>query len=259
MAQDGPTSQPAVFVDGSAGAYPGDLDADASRVLNKALELLLQALQPAGLETMTLPPGARASAADARALAQFALVESDVRKKLVLAMAASYAAQIFGLPRNTLAYTIDQVCGMYAMSASQRRMVHENAAAALDLFVATKKGAAPMSGVYKDGVLGGAMFQPGSFQDGSLGILMHQSGAFRDGSLGALMAQPVAFQDGSLGRVLRKERNRRPTLRGLGGGCGCSGVGADSAVAETPMYKKPLVIGGAVVGLGLLLFLVKRK
>lgn len=235
-------------------AYEGNLDSDAARVINTACGLLMQALTPAGLETHALPPPALEAAANARALAQLAQQESDPTKKMVLAAAASYSAQFFGLPRNTLAYTLDQVFGMYAMSASQRRAIHQQAAAALDLFVATKKGAAMSgTGVFRDGILGSAMFQPGSFRDGSLGVV--QNGAFRDGSLGAyLMNQPGVFRDGSLGRV------RRRALRGLGGGCGCSGMGADAAVAtETPIYKKPLVIGGAAVALGVVLFVATRK
>lgn len=244
------------FEDGSLGEYPGNLDVDSSMVLNKALDLLQESLQPAGLETLALPPSALQAAADARALAQMARGEEDVRKKMVLAAAASYSAQYYGLPRNTVAYTLDQVFGMYAMSASQRRAIHQQAALALDLFVATRKGAA-MSGVYKDGVLGNVMFQPGSFQDGSLGRIVRQNGAIQDGSLGAMMYQPGAFRDGALGRA-RARRMR--ALRGLSGGCGCSGVGDDAAVAtvEAP-WKKPLMVGAAVAGLGVVLYLLKKK
>ena len=232
-------------------AYEGDLNSDAARVIDTACGLLIQALNPAGLETHALPPPAMVAAANASALAVLAQQEPDVHHKMVLAAAASYSAQFFGLPRNTLAYTLDQVFGMFAMSASQRRAIHQQAAAALDLFVATKKGAA-MSGVIRDGILGSAMFQPGSFRDGSLG----QQGAFRDGSLGAyVMAQPGAFRDGALGRV------RRGALRGLGGGCGCSGVGDDAVVAAsaTPFYKKPIVMAaGAAAMLGIVLYAVKK-
>lgn len=241
----------------SFGEYEGNLDNDATIVINKACDLLEQALRPAGLETMALPPPALVAASNARALAQLAQQESDVHKKMVLAAAASYSAQFYGLPRNTLAYTLDQVFGMFAMSASQRRAIHQQAAAALDLFVATKKGAA-MSGVFRDGILGSAMFQNGAFRDGSLGAaLMPQPVAFRDGSLGAaLMAQPGVFRDGSLGRY----RAKRRAMSGLGG-CGCSGMGADAVTTvETPFYKKPVVMAvGAAAALGVVLYAASRK
>lgn len=223
------------FEDGSLGEADGDLDGDASTVLNKACELLIQELQPAKLNA--LPAAARDAAADASALASFAIQESDITKKMVLCVAASYRSQFFGLPRTTLAYSLDEVFGSYAMSASQRRAIHQQGNAALDLFIATKKGS-PMSGVYKDGILGSLMFQPR---------------AVRDGSLGALMAQNVAFRDGSLGRARG--------LRGLGSGCGCSGVGDDAAATATvtPFYKKPVVLAvGAAVGLGVVLYALNK-
>lgn len=230
-----------VYEDGSLG-NDGSLESDASVLIDAALNRVVTTLQPAGLETHALPPRAMEAASDAVSLAQLALAEPEITKKMVLAAAASQMATFFGLPRNTLAYSLDQVFGMFAMSASQRRAIHQQAAAALDLFVATKKGS-PMSGVYKDGVLGMTT--------------MFQNTAFRDGSLGAsIMFQNGAFQDGSLGRV-----GRRRGLRGLGGGCGCSGMGADAVLAtEQPFYKKPAVIAvAAAVGLGVVLFAVKRK
>ena len=236
------------------------LESDACAILDPALDHLVASLQPGGLESRALPPAALAAAQIAIALAQAARAESDIQKKLVLAMAASYSAAFFGLPRNTLLYTIEQICGMFAMSSSQRRQYHQQAAALLDQYVATlKKGNNSMSGVYKDGVLGNAMFQNGAVRDGSLG---RQNGAFHDGSLGAVF-QNTAFHDGSLGTTRKVGRrhyaSRKPavwsrSVKGLGG-CGCSGIGADVAVVdETPFYKKPLYIGGAALVLGVVLY-----
>ncbi len=237
-----------VFENGSLGD-DATLESDASAMLDPALDHLIASLQPGGLESRALPPPALAAAQVAVALAQQARAESDIQKKLIIAMAATYSAAFFGLPRNTVPYTIDQICGMFAMSSMQRRQLHQAAAALLDQYVATITKGNSMSGVYKDGVLGNAMFQNGAIRDGSLG---RQNGAFQDGSLGALMRQNVAFRDGSLGRVRR-------SMRGLGG-CGCSGLGADVAVVDdTPFYKKPLYIGGAAVALGVVLYAVTRK
>lgn len=233
------------------------LEDDANSVLNTALARVIQSLQPAGLQTRALPPAAMASAATAVALAQLAREESETNRKIVLAMATSYAATFFGLPRNDLAYVIDQVCGMFAMTAAQRRDYHQQAARVLDTFVESLKKGNAMSGVFRDGVLGGA------YKDGSLGlgILVSQQGATRDGSLGAMMYQNVAFRDGSLG-ALRKRGNRGMRFRrlsGLGGGCGCSGVGDDAVATETPFYKKPLYIGGAALALGVVLYAVSKR
>lgn len=247
------------FEDGSLGS----LEDDAGSTLNTALARTIQSLQPAGLQTRGLPPAAMASAATAVALAQAAREEGDINRKIVLAMATSYAATFFGLPRNDLAYVIDQICGMFAMTAAQRRDYHQQAARVLDTFVESLKKGNAMSGVFRDGVLGGA------YKDGSLGlgILVSQQGARNDGSLGAVMYQNHAFRDGSLGALAKKTgyRGRGPyskfsSVRGLGGGCGCSGVGDDAAVAvETPFYKKPLYIGGAALALGVVLYAVSKR
>lgn len=223
-----------VFENGSLGS----LEEDAATDLDAALGRVIQSLQPAGLETRALPPAARASAAAAVALAQHARGESDVNQKLTTAIAASYAATFFGLPRNDLAYVIDQVFGMFAMTSAQRREYHQQAARVLDKYVASLTKGNAMSGVFRDGVLGGA---------------------YKDGSLGALMYQNHAFRDGSLGRVPAWRRKRK--LSGLGGGCGCSGVGADDTAVATvePIYKKPLFIGGAAIALGVVLYAVTRK
>lgn len=251
------------FENGSLGEDMS-LEADAVAMLDPALDHLVASLQPAGLESRALQPPALAAAACAVALAQQARAESDINRKLVIALAATYSAAFFGLPRNTVPYTIDQIFGMFGMSTLQRRQYHQEAAALLDQYVAILTKGNGMSGVYRDGVLGNAMFQNGALRDGSLG---HQNGAFHDGSLGA-MFQNTAFRDGSLG-MLRKEGRRgwarrihqtvKPTA-GLGGGCGCSGMGADVAVVEeTPFYKKPLYIGGAAVALGLVLYVATKK
>ena len=234
------------------------LEDDAGSLLNAALARVIRSLDPAALQTRALPPAALLAAGTAVELAKSAREESDVNTKIVLAAAASYSAAFFGLPRNDLAYVIDQVCGMFAMTAAQRRDYHQQAARVLDEFVASLKKGNAMSGVFKDGVLGGA------YKDGSLGILVSQQGATRDGSLGAVMFQNHAFRDGSLGAVkLRKQMALTGRLRlrskGLAGGCGCSGIGADEIAAETPFYKKPLVIGGAAVALGVILYAATRK
>ncbi len=112
--------------------------------------------------------------------------------------------------------------------------------------------------------------QADAYEDGSLGILMHQNGAYQDGSLGHIMRQNVAWRDGSLGfpvgaarrpvRYRRFDPSRPQALRGLGGGCGCSGVGADAAVVEeTPFYKKPAYLAGGAVLLGVVLYAATRK
>lgn len=242
------------FEDGSLGTT---LEEDAAGDLDPALERVIESLQPAGLQSRALPPATIASAATAVALAQQARAEIDIGNKIVLATAASYAATFFGLPRNDLAYVIDQVCGMFALTSAQRREYHQQAARVLDTFVASLKKGNAMSGVFKDGVLGGA------YKDGSLGILVSQQGAVRDGSLGAVMYQNHAFRDGSLGRAPRKVGRRGQYTRsvsGLGGGCGCSGMGADVTVMpEEPFYKKPLYIGGAAIVLGIVLYGVTRR
>ena len=234
------------FENGSLGST---LEEDAANNLDTALDHVIQSLQPDGLQSRVLPPEAFASAATAVALAQQARAATDIGTKIVFAVAASYAATFFGLPRNNLAYVIDQTCGMFAMTPAQRREYHQQAARVLDQFVASLKKGNAMSG---------------DFRDGSLGVLMRQQGATRDGSLGAVMYQNGAFQGGSLGLMSRQQRMRRArymNLRGLGGGCGCSGVGDEAAVVgpETPFYKKPLYIGGAAIALGVVLYAVTRK
>lgn len=253
------------FEDGSLGTT---VEEDAAGDLDPALDRVIASLQPAGLQTRALPPAALQSAATAVALAQQARGEIDIGNKIVLAIAASYAATFFGLPRNDLAYVIDQVCGMFALTSAQRREYHQQAARVLDTFVANLKKGNAMSGVFRDGVLGDAykdgslgLHQNGAIRDGSLGAVMYQNHAFRDGSLG--MFQPRDYRDGSLGRVpraLQKHGRRYGKLQGLGGGCGCSGMGADVTVApEQPFYKKPLYIGGAAIVLGIVLYGVTRK
>ncbi len=262
-----------VFENGSLGST---VDEDASAVLDAALDRVIASLQPDGLQSRALPPAAMASAATAVALAHQARAEVDVGTKIVLAVAASYAATFFGLPRNDLAYIIDQVCGMFALTSAQRREYHQQAARVLDKYVASLRKGNAMSGVFKDGVLGVLVNQQGATRDGSLGAVMYQNHAVRDGSLGAMMYQPRDYRDGSLGAgmshpaaastrvatvsnlALRRRASRR--LSGLGGGCGCSGVGDDAVVAsEPPFYKKPLYIGGAAIALGVVLYAVTRK
>lgn len=239
------------FEDGALGS--SERDEGAAHMLNAALDKTIAALQPAGLESRALPPAALASAATAVALAQEARATEQIDRKLTVAIAASYAATFFGLPRNTLLFTVDQIFGMFALTAAQRRRFHHDAARLLDAYVASLKKGNAMSGVYRDGVLGGA------YEDGVLGHIVAQQRAIRDGSLGSLMPQPGVFRDGALG-ISPKRRGRRPALRGLGGGCGCSGMGADvTVVPETPFYKKPAVICGAAIALGVVLYAVKRK
>lgn len=250
-----------VFENGSLGST---LDEDAASNLNTALDHTIASLQPDGLQSRALPPAAVAAASVAVALAQQARAESDISTKIVLAVAASYSATFFGLPRTDLAYVIDQVCGMFAMTSAQRRDYHQQAARVLDQFVASLKKGSAMSGVFQQGATRGGslgMYQNHAVRDGSLG--MFQPRDFRDGSLG--MYQPRDFRDGSLGITNLNQRKRQRSLpwnsvRGLGGGCGCSGMGDDAAVApEVPFYKKPLYIGGAAVVLGVVLYAVTHK
>ncbi len=241
------------------GSLGSTLEEDAAGDLDPALDRMIKSLQPDGLQSRALPPAAMASAAAAVTLAQQARAEADIGTKIVLAIAASYAAAFFGLPRNDLAYVVDQVCGMFAMPSAQRRNYHQQAARVLDQFVASLKKGNAMSGVFRDGSLGILVSQQGATRDGSLGAVMYQNHAVRDGSLGVTMFQPRDFRDGSLGRIGRIEKRAR-SMRGLGGGCGCSGMGDDAVVAPaTPFYKKPLYIGGAAVALGVVLYAVTRK
>ncbi len=263
------------------------LESDAAAMLDPALDHLVASLQPGGLESRALPPPALAAAACAVALAQQARAESEINRKLVVALAATYSAGFFGLPRNTVPYTIDQIFGMYGMSTLQRRQYHQEAAALLDQYVATLTKGNSMSGVFRDGVLGNAMFQNGAIRDGSLG---RQNGAFHDGSLG--MFQNTAFHDGSLGALQKTRRrlalqylqnaHRRRTvapstpgmswanLKGLGGGCGCSGMGAtvapeplvtDEGTSTIPGVRRnqALLAGGVAVALGLVWYVATKK
>ncbi len=260
-----------VYENGSLGddlTDTGDLETNAAAILDPALDAVVRSLDPGGLQTRALETPALVAAQVAVALAKQARAETDVQRKLIIATAASYSAAFFGLPRNTLLYTIDQICGMFAMTSYQRRDMHQAAARLLDSYVASLKRTSPMSGVFqagasRDGSLGQA------YRDGVLGAAMFQNVAFQDGSLGRAMAQPGAFHDGALGtgyragpRGLRYGLKRRlPGVSGLG--CGCSGVGADAAVvatpAATPFYKNPLVIGGAAVALGVVLYAVSKR
>lgn len=244
----------------------GDLETNAAAILDPALDKLVMSLDPAGLESRALQPAALAAAQVAVSLAKLARVETDVQKKIIIAAAASYSAAFFGLPRNTLLYTIDQVCGMFAMTSYQRRDFHQQAARLLDSYVASLTKDNPMAGVFqagasRDGSLGQV------YRDGVLGAAMFQNVAFQDGSLGRAMAQPGAFHDGALGTNRYMAMRRRQALRGLGGGCGCSGMGADAATVPAseidstpvPFYKQPLVIGGAAVALGVILYAVSKR
>jgi hypothetical protein len=279
-----------VFENGSLGNDGSDLETDAAAILDTALDKVIASLQPGGLESRALPPEALVAASTAIALATAARAELDVQKKLVLATAASYSAAFFGLPRNTLLYTVDQVCGMFAMTAYQRRQYHQEAARVLDNYVASlkqKKGS-PMSGAYRDGSLG-ILMQQGATRDGSLGAAMYQPGAFHDGALGAgagwgstawgrmrsraglaartrLNLMPAAYYNRP-GVVLGPTRRRASATSGLG--CGCSGVGDDGTVltaTETQQSiddraarnKKILMIGGGAVVLAGVLYAITR-
>lgn len=190
-----------------------------------------------------------ASWGTARVLAERALAATDSFDKLVLALAAGYAAAFFGLPRNEILETVDRVVAAYGFDSHQRGVLHQQAARTLQKYVvALKKGNAAMSGVFRDGVLGAS------------------GSAYKDGSLGAIMMQPGAFQDGALGLSRRfdptSRRMRRP-LMGLGAGCGCSGFGADEAAKvamfEMPIYKNPAYIAGGVALLGIVLYVATKK
>jgi len=249
----------------------GGLEEDADTLLNTCLTGYLEA----SALTQSHVPAQAAALQVARDLAKQALETTDLDQKLVLTCAASYSAAYFGLPRNDLLPTVDQVFGMFVMPMSQRGAYHQQATALLESYVSSLKKGNSMSGVYRDGVLGSVLMrQNGAFRDGSLGLnnLMAQSVAYRDGSLGAyLVPQNVAYQDGSLGdpRLAGKRYHaarRVPmtysqrTARAVSGtGCGC-GVGADEiAVAETPFYKKPAYIAGGAVLLGVALYAATRK
>jgi hypothetical protein len=249
----------AAFENGSLG--DATLEDEANSVLDPALDRLVAALQPAGLESRALPPAAVASAQTAISFAQLARAESDdIPRKIQLAMAASYAAAFFGLPRNNLLYVIDQVCGMFALTAAQRRDYHAQAAALLDNYVRSIKKGNAMSGAFRDGSLG--ILQNGAFRDGTLGAAMLQNGAFHDGSLGAIPDPRTAAMHKRWQRYRPHQRvwtmARTPQLRGLGG-CGCSGVGDDAVATETPFYKKPLYIGGAAVVLGAVIYAISKR
>lgn len=105
---------------------------------------------------------------------------------------------------------------------------------------------------YRDGVLGGVMQEgPGyAMRDGILGGLgVMQTGpghAMRDGSLGAaLQTGPgYAMRDGS-----------------LGGGCvgGCGSMGAPSDITIGDLFSLDLIIGAAVGGAVVYLYLTSSK
>jgi len=155
-----------------------------------------------------------------------------------------------------------------------------------------------LGSVYRDGILGNTLVsQQGAVRDGTLG-LVPQQGAVRDGSLGRLTFMDLfSGRNQLLTRSnFRSPRMRMRHVSGLGLtraqrlaamsathrtphvptvygamrakrlaglGCGCAGVGddaapADAVAAPTPLYKQPLVIGGAAVVLGVVLYAVTR-
>lgn len=322
----------------------GSLEEASASVLDAALDKFIVATAVA---TSNLPADAprsaarRAAGAAAVSLATASRgMDADISAKIATATAAGYAASFFGLPQNTLLDTADQVCGMFALTANQRRALHKQAAAILQNYVSTKGNA--MSGIlqngsFRDGSLGRIVAQQRAFNEGSLGRIMAQQGATRDGSLGAIMAQQGAFRagslgimpppqfpvrDGSLGTLTDQRRRLMAYLRGFrlpstrpaspnpkrarhadprsatdprptaglgnmrmsalyrprvpytggpvgtrraraisGADCGCSGVGADEVAVnpERPFYEKPLVIGGAAIVLGIVLYAATRR
>jgi hypothetical protein len=258
----------------------GELEEDATALLNESLSefivMMSTFLDNKGISN----PAAIAAGTAAINLAKAALDDADVEQKLALTLAAGYSASFYGLPRNDLMFTANRAFDLFAFPTSQRGAYHAQATALLQSYVISMKKGNAMSGsmtAYRDGSLGILMAQNGAYRDGSLGTMMRQADSYRDGSLGAIMRQSGAWHDGSLGsaaaRMARGVRRgvttyvpgRHPFLRaravsGLGGGCGCSGVGADAAiVAETPFYKKPAYLAGGAVLLGVVLYAATRK
>jgi hypothetical protein len=287
----------------------GSLEETSASVLDAALDKFIVATAVA---TSNLPVDAprsaarRAAGAAAVNLAKAARgIDDDINAKISTAIAAGYSASFFGLPQNTLLNTADQVCGMFALTANQRRALHQQATAILQNYVSTKGNA--MSGILQNGSFRsgslGVLTQQGATSDGVLGAIVAQQRAFNEGSLGRIVAQQRAFNEGSLGltadqvhlaaQQARRYRARpRYPISGLGdartsmarrfalprvvttsapgtrrarsiaglGGCGCSGMGADAAVApETGTQSgTPLLIGWATIVVGIVLYAVTR-
>lgn len=216
-------------------------------------------------------------------LAKRGAATDDLSDKLSYAIAAAYAASYFGLPPNTLLVTVEQICDTFAMTSNQRTALHQQAMVAYKLAIrdqedlqrrtlALLEKGNPMSGVFRDGVLGSE-----AYRDGSLGILMNQPRQYADGSLGAaLMAQPGAYHDGALGspwsavksiftpvnsRLTTKDPRARRQRRATSGlGCGCAGLGAEVVATEVPSSGKTLLyVGGAALVLGGLFYALKKR
>jgi len=202
----------------------GSLEETAAGVLDSALSEFIVSTAAATSSLSPTAPRAdarRAAGAAAVNLAKDAYgIDSDFSTKLATAIAAGYSAAFFGLPQNSLLVTTDKICGMFTMTANQRRAVHQQAAAILQNYVMSLKKGNAMSGIlqsgsFRDGSLGVLMSQPRAVRDGSLGAIMSQSGSFRDGSLGVLMAQPHATRDGVLGAIMSQSGSFRDGSLGL--------------------------------------------
>jgi hypothetical protein len=193
----------------------------------------------------------------------------------------------FAMTSNQRTALHQQAMALYKSAIVQQQDLQRRSEALLE------KGNA-MSGVFRDGVLGSA-FRDGvlghTYQDGVLGALspmqrmaggrpvptyyfrpttrpvVRQQRQVSDGSLGATYAltRPSAVPavrqlNPLLARYFYGTRSRARKQRAVQGlGCGCAGVGEDAPAAETPIYKKPLVIGGAAVALGVVFYALSRK
>ncbi len=245
---------PSVFENGSLGG----LEEDAAQAIDPMLDQFTVEMAVTVKDSRN--SAAVLSGATAVNLAKAAREASDINEKLALTIAAGYAASHFGLPQNSLLATVNGVCDTFVMTSNQRNALHQQALALYKSYLVQQeklqKGN-PMSGVFRDGVLGGA------YQDGVLG-----AAAFRDGSLGALTAadrvkaavmarklgtkpardkfgflltvpQQRQSRDGSLGLTIAERRSGLPTVWSPPGTPGWSGGGSRLMLDKTGLPIVP--------------------
>lgn len=333
-----------VFENGSLGGLNEDVAASLDPVLAEFAVQMAVTVSPLGRGGTGGARGLNGATAVNIAKEAREVGPENLNRKLALAIAAGYAASYFGLPENTLLKTVAGVCDTLALTGNQRAALHQEAMDAYwfylrqqqelqerDRELLEKKGV-PMSGVFRDGVLGNVYRDGvlgGAYEDGVLGHAYHdgvlgltaaeervlamrqrmtkptikptllppkcwtvnkfgdkvpvpckptppgvpQQRAVRDGSLGApfssgALAVPtspfsayksILSNNSSLFVQPERRKKQRRAVSGMGGGCGCAGLGEEAAVAPTPFYKKPLVIGGAAVALGVVIYAVSKR
>lgn len=174
------------FENGSLGGLDEDAAAALDPVLDDFIVKMAVSVSPVGGGGVGGAKGLSGAAAVNIAKEARKLAPEAIQRKLALAIAAGYAASFFGYPDNALMPTVAGICNTFAMTGNQRNALHQEAMSAYKFYLRRqqqleardrefleKKGV-PMSGVFRDGVLGSA------YQDGVLGD------AYHDGVLGAL-------------------------------------------------------------------------